>query len=138
MRCVFSVFLFGAFVLMAPAAWAVVPTEEKPIVLLRALDKITARVETLEVPVGRPLKFGTIIITARSCRTTSPEETPETAAFLEISEIKNGEAETTRFRGWMFASSPALSALEHPVYDVWVTGCKATDVPPPPANPPAK
>lgn len=112
-------------VLLCPAlALATVPTVEKPVAVLRALDKITAHVEEIEVPIGEPYKFGTLMITARTCRVTPPEETPEAAAFLEISEIKPGEADTLVFRGWMFASSPALSALEHPVYDIWVTGCK--------------
>jgi hypothetical protein len=106
------------------AAYAVVPTVEKPIAILRALDKITARVEELDVPIGRPYKFGTLIITVRGCRVTPPEETPEAAAFIEVNEFKPGEQGAQVFRGWMFASSPALSAMEHPVYDIWVTGCK--------------
>jgi hypothetical protein len=103
---------------------AVVPTQDMPIAVLRALDKITARVEELDIPIGRPLKFGTLLITLRACRTTPPEETPESAAFLEVSEFKPGAKDTPIFHGWMFASSPALSAMEHPVYDIWVTRCK--------------
>ena len=110
-------------------AFAVVPTQDEPIAVLRALDKMTARVEELEIPTGQPFKFGTLIITVRACRVTPPEETPEAAAFLEISEFKPGENDTPVFRGWMFASSPALSAMEHPVYDIWVTGCKSTASP---------
>ncbi|MGE3622668.1 MAG: DUF2155 domain-containing protein, partial [Bdellovibrionales bacterium] len=97
-----------------------------PVTVMRALDKITARVEELEVPTGRPYKFGTLLITVRACRETPPEETPESAAFLEISEFKPGATETPVFKGWMFASSPALSAMEHPIYDIWVTGCRDT------------
>lgn len=100
----------------------------KPVAVLRALDKITARVEELTVPVGRPYKFGSIFITVQTCRTTPPEETPESAAFLEITEAKADKLQTKIFSGWMFASSPALSALEHPVYDVWVTGCRDNPV----------
>jgi hypothetical protein len=110
--------------LFAVPAYALVPAQEKPIAVLRALDKITARVEELDVPINQPLNFGTLSIMVRTCRVTPPEETPESAAFLEISEIKPGENDTPVFRGWMFASSPALSAMEHPVYDVWVIGCK--------------
>ena len=110
--------------LYSSAAFAIVPTVEKPIAVLRALDKVTARVEELEVPIGRPYKFGTLIIIVRGCRVTPPEDQPEAAAFLEIGEFKPGTTETPVFRGWMFASSPALSALEHPVYDIWVTGCR--------------
>jgi len=103
---------------------AAAPTVEKPIAVLRALDKVTARVEEIDVQTEKPYKFGTIFITVHSCRVSPPEEQPEAAAFLEVSEFKTGENETTVFKGWMFASSPALSAMEHPVYDLWVMGCK--------------
>lgn len=116
--------LIGVVFLLPCMAHAVVPTIEKPIAVLRALDKITARVEELEVPIGRPYKFGTLLITVRACRVTPEEETPEAAAFIEVGEFKPGKSEAPIFRGWMFASSPALSAMEHPVYDIWVTGCK--------------
>ncbi len=105
------------------------PTIEQPVAVLRALDKMTARVEELEVPITQPLKFGNIFITVRTCRVTPPEETPEAAAYLEVSEFKPGEKDIPVFQGWMFASSPALSAMEHPVYDLWVTGCKTTPAP---------
>ncbi len=111
--------------LLSAPAFAVVPSQDQPVAVLRALDKLTARVEELEVTIGQPLKFGTLLITLRACRVTPPEETPEAAAFLEISEFKPGEMDKPVFRGWMFASSPALSAMEHPVYDIWVTGCKS-------------
>jgi hypothetical protein len=117
----FLIFFLCAFPLTAHAA---VPTVEQPIAVLRALDKMTARVEELEVPINQPLKFGTIMITVRTCRVTTPEETPEAAAYLEVGEFKPGEKDVPIFQGWMFASSPALSAMEHPVYDIWVTGCK--------------
>jgi hypothetical protein len=110
--------------LLPATARAVVPTQEEPVAVLRALDKMTARVEVLEVPVDKPVSFGSIIIEARTCRVTLPEETPEAAAFLDISELKPGEKDAPIFSGWMFASSPALSAMEHPVYDIWLVGCK--------------
>lgn len=100
------------------------PNEERPVATLRALDKITARVEEIDIPTEQPYTFGTIVITVHSCRVTPPEETPESAAFLEVSEFKNGVEETPVYKGWMFASSPALSAMEHPVYDLWLIGCK--------------
>ena len=105
---------------------AVVPTQDEPIAVLRALDKATARVEELDIPINEPLKFGTLLITVRTCRVTPPEETPEAAAFIEVGEFKPGENDIPVFRGWMFASSPALSAMQHPVYDLWVTGCKTS------------
>lgn len=92
--------------------------------VLQTLDKITGRVRTVEAPVEQAIRFGTLDITARVCRKRPPEETPESAAFLEIRDSKPGEAARTLFTGWMYASSPAVSALEHPVYDVWVIDCK--------------
>lgn len=94
------------------------------IAVLQGLDKVTARVSTIEAPVGDTVKFGTLEIIARVCDKRPPEETPESAAFLDIWEVRPGEPAVSVFRGWMFASSPALSALEHPVYDIWVLDCK--------------
>ncbi len=88
------------------------------------MDKVTARVSTIEAPVGEVVKFGTLEIIARHCDKRPPEETPESASFLDIWEVRQGEAAVSLFRGWMYASSPALSALEHPVYDVWVLDCR--------------
>ncbi|MDX9689333.1 MAG: DUF2155 domain-containing protein [Proteobacteria bacterium] len=105
-------------------AFAEKPTVEQPIAVLRALDKVTGRVEEIEVNIEKPYRFGTIFITAHSCRVTTPEETPEAAVFLDVSEFKSGREEMSVFRGWMFASSPSLSAMEHPVYDLWLIGCK--------------
>lgn len=93
-------------------------------VQLRALDKITTRITEVELPVGDEKKFGTLIIKARYCRSRPPQETPESFVYLEIDDIKVGGERERVFDGWMLASSPALSALEHPVYDVWVIGCK--------------
>ena len=95
------------------------------VVVLQGLDKVTARVSTFEAPIGQTVKFGTLEIVARTCDRTPPEEPPESAAFLDIREIKADEnLDVSLFQGWMFASSPALSALAHPVYDVWVLDCK--------------
>jgi hypothetical protein len=91
--------------------------------VLQGLDKVTGRVQKIVAPVGATIHFGTLEIIARTCRKRPPEELPEAAAFLDIWEIRPGEAAVSLFRGWMFASSPALSALEHPVYDVWVLDC---------------
>lgn len=119
-----ALLLLGLGIVQALPASAAVPSEDRSVAVLRALDKITARVEELSIPVERPLKFGTLIITVHACRVTPPEETPEAAAFLDVQEMKPGSGESNVFRGWMFASSPALSAMEHPVYDLWVIGCK--------------
>ncbi|MED5395643.1 MAG: DUF2155 domain-containing protein [Pseudomonadota bacterium] len=93
-------------------------------VVIQGLDKVTARVTTIEAPVGQTFRLGTLEIIARHCEKRPPEEMPESTAFLDIWEIREGEPAVSLFRGWMFASSPALSVLEHPVYDVWVVDCK--------------
>jgi hypothetical protein len=102
--------------------------------VLQGLDKVTARISTFEAPIGVPVRFGSLEITARTCRKRPPEETPESAAFLEIRDIKPGESPVTVFTGWMFASSPALNALEHPVYDVWTIDCRNDSISPEPRS----
>lgn len=116
-------FLLVGFV-ASPAAHAEGPVTA----ILQGLDKTTARVSTFEAPVGKVVKFGTLQVTVRDCRKRPPEEEPESAAYLDIYEIQPGNAQPIHwFSGWMFASSPAVSALEHPVYDVWLVDCKTSD-----------
>ena len=94
---------------------------------LQALDKITARIATVPVKLDQPVKFGTLEIELKHCAFTPPELPPESAAFLEIKDVgfvNNEESDKiTVFSGWMFASSPAVSSLEHPVYDVTLLAC---------------
>lgn len=123
---------------MPSAARAVSPTQEMPIAELRMLDKMTARVEEMDIPVGKSIQFGKLNIAVRTCKTTLPEEAPpESAAYVEVGELRPGAQDMSIFSGWMFASSPALSAMEHPIYDIWVIGCKdnakAPETPPAPA-----
>jgi hypothetical protein len=110
------------------AAWAQGPVIENRIAVLQGLDKVTARISPVRAPLDVPTSFGTLEIVARTCRETPPTEPPESAAFLEIRELppaSDPDAPTRElFFGWMFASSPAVSALEHPVYDVWVVDCE--------------
>jgi len=91
--------------------------------LLQGLDKVTARISPIHAPVGEVVRFGTLEIAVRRCLKRSPEEPPESAALLDVREVRPGEAPVVLFQGWMFASSPSLNALEHPVYDVWVKDC---------------
>jgi hypothetical protein len=96
------------------------------IAVLQGLDKTTARISTIEAPLDQTVNFGVLRITVRACIKRPPEEPPETTAFIEIDEVRPGaEDKPLRlFSGWMFKSSPALSALEHPVYDVGILDCK--------------
>jgi hypothetical protein len=114
--------------LLLLAPWAVRAVQADPFdtAILQGLDKVTARVSTIEAPLGDTAKFGGLEIIVRACDKRPPEETPESAAFLDIWEVRPGEPAVSVFRGWMFASSPALSALEHPVYDVWLLDCANT------------
>ena len=92
--------------------------------ILQGMDKISGRIIKFEAPVGQSVRYGTLEIIARTCRKRPPEETPESAAFLDIWEIKTGEAATSLFRGWMFADAPAVNMFEHPVYDLRILNCR--------------
>ena len=121
MRSRIAAVLF-ALVLALPARGEMIA---EPTAVLQGLDKITARVSKFDASVGAAVRFGTLSIRVRDCEKAPPEDPPESAAFLQIDEVRPGEMKTKRlFSGWMFASSPALSALEHPVYDVTVLDCK--------------
>ncbi|MFO1069819.1 MAG: DUF2155 domain-containing protein [Geminicoccaceae bacterium] len=114
----------AALLLAAPAAPALAAaTILYPGVVLQALDKVTARTTILTLELDRPVQYGSLTIVARTCLETPPTEPPESAAFLEITSTEPGKPAKAEFTGWMLASSPALSALEHPVYDVWVLDC---------------
>jgi hypothetical protein len=100
------------------------------VVILRGLDKVTARTRDFAAPIGEEVSFGALAITARYCRKRPPEEPPEVFAFLEIVDRRTDgfgvETEGQEiFSGWMMASSPALNPLEHGVYDVWVIDCRS-------------
>ena len=110
----------------------------EPIAVMQGLDKITARVSRFDVPVGKAANFFTLSIVVRECQRSAPEDRPENVAFVEIYENRPGEEKTRLFSGWMFSSSPALSGLEHPVYDVTLLACKAASAAPPPAAPSPK
>jgi hypothetical protein len=126
--------LLGA--LWASGATAAMTAE--PVALLQGLDKITARVSRFDAPVGRSVNFGTLSIVVRDCEKSAPEDRPENAAFVQIYENRPGEEKLPLFSGWMFSSSPALSALEHPVYDVNLLECKGPGESPPAATPAPK
>ena len=92
-------------------------------VLLQALDKTTGRTSFLTLKVGEPYRYGELVVTAEKCLKRPPEETPENSVFLQV--VEN---EQEIFKGWMFSSNPALSSMEHPVYDIWVVECKNNDI----------
>jgi hypothetical protein len=117
------------------------PAAAETVAILQGLDKTTARVSRIEAPVDASVHFGTLVITVRACVKRPPEEPPETSVFLIIDEERpGGTSFVTRrvFSGWMFASSPAVSAMEDPIYDVSVLDCKTDDTAPPSSAPPGK
>jgi hypothetical protein len=116
------------------AGWAsAAEMTAEPIAVMQGLDKITARVSRFDAPVGQPVRFGTLSVLVRDCEKSAPEERPENAAFVQIEETRPKEQKSRLFSGWMFSSSPALSGLEHPVYDVNLLECKPPPAPPAPA-----
>lgn len=92
--------------------------------ILRGLDKITGRPSNIFAPIGVPISFASLTITARYCYSTPPSEPPETTAFVEIQDRRPNQLARKVFSGWMLASSPSLNGLQHPLYDVWVISCK--------------
>lgn len=93
--------------------------------LLQGLKKVSAETMTFEAPVDTPIQFGTLTITVKKCVKSKPEDQPENSALILIQDQKPDEQPATVFSGWMFSSSPAISALEHPVYDITMLECVA-------------
>jgi len=91
--------------------------------MLRGLDKITGRPTDIAAPIGKPVQFATLTITARYCYSTPASETPETSAFIQIDDHRPDQGAKRVFSGWMYASSPGLNGMEHPLYDVWIINC---------------
>lgn len=90
---------------------------------MQAMDKITGKVNVIEVPVGGEVKFGSFSVVVRSCKTNSEDEIPENFAFVDVTDKSFDKDEFNIFKGWMFSSSPAVNAVEHPIYDVWLLKC---------------
>jgi hypothetical protein len=142
---------FSAILSIAAATPAAADRIKHPIAVFSGLDKITGRIISFEVAANETVQFGSLQITERACYTRPPTEAPQTTTFLEVDEIDAANNFKRIFSGWMFASSPGLHALEHPVYDVWLVDCKggteiiptspdtaSVDPAPPPPEQPAK
>lgn len=146
MRAGRIILLAGAAAIVAAAASATTATKTAPaaasagaadtaprkptgplMLVMRGLDKISGKSTTLVAPIGKPIRYATLTITARYCYSTPPTETPETAAFVQIDDHRPDQPERRVFSGWMYASSPGLNGMEHPIYDVWVITCKASE-----------
>lgn len=97
---------------------------ENGVAIFAALDKVTARISRFEVPLNETVEFGALKVTPRVCYSRPPTEPPKTTSFVEVDEIQLDGAQKRIFTGWMFAESPGLNAVEHPVFDVWLTDCQ--------------
>jgi hypothetical protein len=106
-----------------------------PVAVFSGLDKITGRIISFDVYVDETVQFGALQVTPRVCYNRPPTEEPQTDAFVEVDEITLARKVQRIFTGWMFASSPGLHAIDHPVYDVWLTSCKMSSPVPPPKRP---
>lgn len=110
--------------LVAGAGGALADRIKNPIAVFAGLDKITGRIIAFEVATGETVQFGSLQITARVCYTRPRTEAPQTTTFVEVDEIDTKNEYKRIFNGWMYAASPGLHGVEHPVYDIWLTDCK--------------
>jgi hypothetical protein len=122
-RKAFSLAILGAAVL-AGALPAHADKIKHPTVVFAGLDKITGRIISFDVAVDETVQFGTLQITPRVCYTRPPTEAPQTTTFVEVDDIAANNEAKRIFSGWMFAASPGLHGVEHPVYDIWLTECR--------------
>jgi hypothetical protein len=124
--------LLAALWLATPAA---AETLSNPIAAFSGLDKITGRITNFDVYIDETVQFGALQLTPRVCYTRPPTETQRTSVFLEVDQVSLKGGSQRIFTGWMFADSPALNAIDHPVYDIWLVDCKQqSDTPPPDQN----
>lgn len=119
------------FAVLAMAVPAQAERISNPIAVFAGLDKITGLTTTFEAKIGEEKRFGGLYVKADACYTRDITEEPKTTSFVEVQEIEPDDTRKKIFSGWMFAESPGLSAVEHPIYDVWLTGCRDPNAPPP-------
>lgn len=111
---------------------ALADTIANPVAAFSGLDKITGRITAFDVYINETVQFGALQITPRACYTRPPTETQRTSVFVEVDQVSLRGTVERVFTGWMFADSPALNAIDHAVYDIWLMDCKqSSDVPPP-------
>ena len=113
-----------AATLLAGGSAALADKIKHPTAVFAGLDKITGRIITFDVAIDETVQFGTLQITPRVCYTRLPTEAPQTTTFVEVDDINANNEAKRIFSGWMFAASPGLHGVEHPVYDIWLTDCR--------------
>ena len=110
--------------LLGAAAPALADKIKHPTAVFSGLDKITGRIITFEAAIDETVQFGSLQITPRVCYSRPPTEAPQTDVFAEVDEVAENKTYHRIFTGWMFADSPGMHGVEHPVYDIWLTDCK--------------
>lgn len=130
----------GAVAALVTMAWATGAEADKiknPMAVFSGLDKITGRIISFEVATDETVQFGSLQVTPRVCYTRPATEAPQTDTFVEVDEVSAEKSDADKaakeykriFSGWMYAASPGLHGIEHPIYDIWLTSCKGgTDV----------
>lgn len=126
--------VLGAFALLAIASPLRAENKSNPLAVFAGLDKIMGVTTNFESKIGEAKQFGGLIVKADVCYTAPITEDPKTVAFVEVDEAKTDGTRIRIFSGWMFAESPGLNAVEHPIYDVWLVGCRDPNAPPPPVE----
>ncbi len=111
---------------------------KNPLALFSGLDKITGVTTNFEIKVGEELSFGGLIVKPMVCFSRPITEEPKTTGFVLVDALETDGKRLRIFSGWMFAESPGLNAVDHPIFDVWLTGCRDPDAPPPPVETPTK
>lgn len=96
---------------------------ENPTATFSGLDKVTGRIVHFKAAIGETVQFGTLLITPRICNSRPATQAPETDSFIQVDEIKSKSKAQQIFSGWIFADSPGLNGIEHPIYDVWLKSC---------------
>ncbi len=124
-------FFLGTAVFLGMSVAAQAERISNPLAVFTGLDKITGVTTTFETKVGEAKQFGGLIVKADVCYTRSATEEPKTTSFVEVDEVQLDDSRKRIFSGWMFAQSPGLNAVEHPIYDVWLVNCRDPSAPPP-------
>ncbi len=124
-HCLFAMACLTGYLSGVSASFAQETTRlSNPVAVFSGLDKITGRITTFDVYIGETYQFGALQVTPRVCYSNSADEATRTDGFVEVNEITLDKKIKRIFTGWMFADSPGLNAVEHPIYDVWLKDCK--------------
>ena len=98
---------------------------EKIYINIKALDKITAKTSAIRLGIGEKKFFGPLEIKALKCQLSENNDFIDTVAYLQVKDLSaKDNNQVFLFNGWTFASSPTLQSIDHPVYDLWITGCE--------------